>query len=421
MKHNFTTENRVGNTSLHKLKNTSKNKIFLKMENMNPSGQFNDRVILASIKLAQNLNLLNDKKIFLDINVDLFTVSLAVIGISKGFKIKAFYGDDINIEIFNLLKSLDVLLIEKKFYVKSKEKNNLEIFNFRDFLKQHTSELKLKVVDEICRNIEKIDYLFLSPETSLILNNSKEKLKNTKIIQIFENKKLENNLITEYLHVTNMEGIEKTRDLLKEDGLLLGLKSGKIISGCQKFIKENNLEEKENLNIVIILEDSILNNSENILNSKNLLSDEIICPSYFENKKSFFGEKKFSDYENFEPLPFFDKRLTIGDCFDLLQRGFCVIPLREPGRLIGIIDEKILLNEIMNKKTNKFFSSIECMQKEFLKLDHNIQMSVIEKLLETEEYVLVVEKKLDSSVKNVFCVTRKNILGLLKDEMKEYL
>ena len=422
MQNNYTIESQIGQTNLHKLKNTQKNSIYIKCENNNPSGQFHDRIIASSLKLAKSKNLLEKKKILLDTCTGITTISLAIIGISKGFKIKAFFDENLDKEIYNFLKSLDVLLIEKKFYVKIEENKNLEIFDFRGFLKDNYRFLELGVVDEICRKVEKIDYLFITPETSIILNESNiKKLPETKIIQIFENKKIENDFITEYFKISEIDGIETIRNLLKQEALLFGKKSGKAISGALNFIKENDLEKEENLNFIIISEDS-LENQKSLLNSKSLLNNEIINYSDLENEKSFFKNKKFSDFlEFFQPLPFFDKRLTIGDCYDLLQRGFCVIPLRESGNLIGVVDRKILLNEIMNKKTNKFFSSFECMEKEFLRLEFDVKISVIENLLEEDEYVLVVEKKLNNCVKNVFCVTRKSILGLLKNEMKEFL
>lgn len=36
--------------------------------------------------------------------------------------------------------------------------------------------------------------------------------------------------------------------------------------------------------------------------------------------------------------------MTLGDCFDLLKRGKKVIPIRDKGEIIGVVDEKSLVN-----------------------------------------------------------------------------
>lgn len=35
--------------------------------------------------------------------------------------------------------------------------------------------------------------------------------------------------------------------------------------------------------------------------------------------------------------------MTLADCFDLLKKGKKVIPIRDKGEIIGVVDEKILV------------------------------------------------------------------------------
>ena len=96
--------------------------------------------------------------------------------------------------------------------------------------------------------------------------------------------------------------------------------------------------------------------------------------------------------EYFRAISYFDKRLTIGDCYDLLKEGKVAIPLRQNGQLVGVVDRKSLLRNFVGKKLSKNNSSFNCMTQEYLELDVSVKFGVIEKLLQTNEYVLLTKK-----------------------------
>ena len=52
---------------------------------------------------------------------------------------------------------------------------------------------------------------------------------------------------------------------------------------------------------------------------------------------------------NFKKIPYYDRRLTIGDCYDLFKNGAIAIPIREGGKILGVVDRKSLLRELKNQ------------------------------------------------------------------------
>lgn len=45
--------------------------------------------------------------------------------------------------------------------------------------------------------------------------------------------------------------------------------------------------------------------------------------------------------------------MTLGDCYDLLKKGKKVIPIRDKGEIIGVVDEKSLVKNYFKYKLHR--------------------------------------------------------------------
>lgn len=43
------------------------------------------------------------------------------------------------------------------------------------------------------------------------------------------------------------------------------------------------------------------------------------------------------DLPNIKPIPYYDRRMTIADCFDILKGSMPLVPIREAGEILGVV------------------------------------------------------------------------------------
>ena len=75
------------------------------------------------------------------------------------------------------------------------------------------------------------------------------------------------------------------------------------------------------------------------------------------------------DLPNIKPVAYYDKRLTVSDCFDLFKRGLPIIPIRENGEVIGVITKESLVKNVASKGLHLFSSCSHCTKRDFLKVN----------------------------------------------------
>lgn len=131
-------------------------------------------------------------------------------------------------------------------------------------------------------------------------------------------------------------------------------------------------------------------------------------------------DKTVEDYEIFQPLPYHDKRMTISDCFDLFKKGCSIIPIREKGQIIGVIEKTNLLKALIQKGVKKSNSCSHALSKDYFLVDVKTPMLVLERLLQVKNSVLVAKKN-EGNIEKLFCVTQNNLFNILEENLKEYL
>jgi hypothetical protein len=131
-------------------------------------------------------------------------------------------------------------------------------------------------------------------------------------------------------------------------------------------------------------------------------------------------DKTVEDYEIFKPLPYHDKRMTISDCFDSFKKGSSIIPIREKGNIIGVIEKTNLLQALIQKGVKKSNSCTHALSKDYFLVDISTPMLVLERLLQIKNAVLVAKMN-GNKIDKLYCVTQNDLFNILEENLKEYL
>ncbi|MDP2949159.1 MAG: cysteine synthase family protein [Chloroflexota bacterium] len=104
----------IGNTPLVELRNLSSNprvRIFAKLEGQNPTGSLKDRIAHYMIKGAEESGELTHDRVILEATSGNTGISLAMIGIIKGYKVKVVMPDNLSEERTQLLHAFGAQVV----------------------------------------------------------------------------------------------------------------------------------------------------------------------------------------------------------------------------------------------------------------------------------------------------------------------
>jgi len=193
-------------------------------------------------------------------------------------------------------------------------------------------------------------------------------------------KNCERDVIDEWVKIDDHQSFKFARQMLKTEGLLCGGTSGSTVAACCKWIKENNLQDREDLRFICFASDSIRNYL-----SKHL-SDEWMVQYGFTEKEIFYDEShplcgKTADMCNLRHVPHYDARLTVSDALDCFRNGDKLVPLIESGKVFGVLTENSLLEAIVTKKLGVLASAQTAITKEFCMLPFDTDLSIVYRML----------------------------------------
>lgn len=406
---------RIGNTNLIKLQNipTSENiktEVYVKTENENPSGNITDRVVKQILDqlVLKYTSSSNTRLVSVFNNLSL---SLVLLCKSYNFTCSIICKDNLEKNVLDMLRLLGADLVfenQNGFLEKYCEEN--KFVNFDQFLSENQSQLKLNLFSELEDQIDNFDYVFMSEKTAEYFGE------NPKLVRVGLNGKSN---LQETVQVERKNAVLQSRNLINQEGLLVGEKSGLILSGALNYLKTKELDQKENTRIIIILEDSLNLQNPSIVNENNLISQNIICGKTERKEKSYCGKNSISDFSNLKPIAYYDSRLTIGDCYDLLKTRLSFIPIRKQGKIVGVVDKKSLLKNVIVKNLDKNNSCIECIRKDFYLVDYEVPFFIVEKMLEEREYVVIVKRKEDGGIRCVYGFNIDDLVSMIDSDMNE--
>lgn len=282
----------IGNTPLvkiNKLNNTSNN-IYAKIESFNPLSSIKDRAALFMIEEAEKKGLLNNSSVIIEPTSGNTGIALAYISIIKGYKCILVMPDSMSIERRMLLKSLGAEIVLTKgsegmkgAIDKANElvKNTKSSFMPSQFDNQDNALAHYKTTArEIYKDLDgKIDIFISTVGTSGTLSGCakyfKEMNPNIKVVAVepmtsdvlskgksgihkiqgigagFIPSLYNSNLVDQIIKVEDDKAFEQSRNLSKNEALLVGISSGAAFQAALD-ISENEKDK----NIVVIFPDS---------------------------------------------------------------------------------------------------------------------------------------------------------------------
>ena len=174
--------------------------------------------------------------------------------------------------------------------------------------------------------------------------------------------------VFEWVKAEDHDSLLMARDLISKEGLLAGGSCGTAMLGAIKYLREKGLHTNPNLRCVVILPDSVRNYMTKMLSDNWMVGNGFYPIERLQEEDHSLANNTMKDLSNLKPVAYYDKRLTVSDCFDLFKKGLPAIPIRENGEVIGIITKESLVKNVATKGLHLHSSCSHCIKRDYLKV-----------------------------------------------------
>lgn len=287
----------IGNTPLLELSNYNKKhglsaQVIGKLEYFNPASSVKDRIANAMIEDAEGAGVLKPDSELIEPTSGNTGIGLAFVAAAKGYKLTLTMPETMSIERRNLLKALGANIVltpgpegMKGAIAKAEElqRENPKAVILQQFANPSNPAIHRKTTaEEIWRDTDgKVDIFVSGVGTGGTVSGVGEVLKkynpNVKIVAVepadspvlsggnpgphkiqgigagFVPKTYDGSVVDEILQVSNDDAIRTSRELAREEGLLVGISSGAAAYAATVLAKK---DENKGKNIVVILPDT---------------------------------------------------------------------------------------------------------------------------------------------------------------------
>lgn len=287
----------IGNTPLLELANFSKKqnldaRVIGKLEYFNPASSVKDRIANAMVEEAEASGILTAKSELIEPTSGNTGIGLAFVAAAKGYKLTLTMPETMSIERRNLLKALGANIVltpgpegMKGAIAKAEElqKENPNAVILQQFTNPSNPSIHRKTTaEEIWRDTDgKVDIFVAGVGTGGTISGVGEVLKkynpNIQVVAVepvdspvlsggkpgphkiqgigagFIPKIYNADVVDEVLPVSNDDAIRTSRQLAREEGLLVGISSGAAVYAASQLAKR---PENKGKNIVAILPDT---------------------------------------------------------------------------------------------------------------------------------------------------------------------
>lgn len=287
----------IGNTPLLELSNYNKKhglsaQVIGKLEYFNPASSVKDRIANAMIEDAEGAGVLKPDSELIEPTSGNTGIGLAFVAAAKGYKLTLTMPETMSIERRNLLKALGANIVltpgpegMKGAIAKAEElqRENPKAVILQQFANPSNPAIHRKTTaEEIWRDTDgKVDVFVSGVGTGGTVSGVGEVLKkynpNVKIVAVepadspvlsggnpgphkiqgigagFVPKTYDGSVVDEILQVSNDDAIRTSRELAREEGLLVGISSGAAAYAATVLAKK---DENKGKNIVVILPDT---------------------------------------------------------------------------------------------------------------------------------------------------------------------
>lgn len=382
----------IGNTPLVKVTrmNTGKCSLWLKLENANPGGSIKDRIGLSMIKEAEDNGHIKPGSILVEATAGNTGLGLALVSISKGYKLILVVPDKMSREKIFHLKAMGVEVVltrsdvnkgHPEYYQDLAEqitRNTPGAYYINQFNNPanplaHEKTTGPEIFNELKGAVDTIVVGIGSSGTLTGLTHYFQKMKpdvemiiadpSGSVIKDFVTKGsydeagswfvegigedfippiADFSMVKGAYSITDEESFETARELLKTEGILAGSSSGTLITAAIKYC----CEQKTAKNVVTFVCDSGNKYLTKMYNDFWLRDNGLI-------KSEQIGDITDIISRNFEKSEIVSLRPgdTLKDAYKSMRTyDISQIPVIENKRIIGIIDESDILNALVNRK-----------------------------------------------------------------------
>ena len=284
----------IGNTPIVKLEkiNSTNSNIYVKLDNLNPSGSIKDVMVFWMVKMAEKRGELKKNSRIIEVTTGNTGISFAMLSAIKGYKFTAVMPEHMSIERGQIMKAFnaEIVLTPKEEDMPGAIKKYNELikkypeawlpkqFENYDNILAHKNITGKEIIKQLGN---KVDYFIAGAGTGGTLIGVAKALKevnqNVRIIcvepaesAVLSGKKpglheiqgigegfipeiLKDNLelIDEVIQIKSEEAIKMAVKLAKEEGLLVGISSGANVLAALKIARKIN----QNQTIVTVLPD----------------------------------------------------------------------------------------------------------------------------------------------------------------------
>ncbi len=271
----------IGNTPIVKLEkiNSTDSNIYLKLDNLNPSGSIKDVMVYWMIQMAEERGELKKGSRIIEVTTGNTGISFAMLSAIKGYKFIAVMPEHMSIERMQIIKAFDAELVltpkEQDMPGAIKKYNELiqeypdawlpNQFENQDNILAHKNITGKEIIRQIGENIDyfvagagtggtligvaralkevnpKVRIICVEPSESAVLIGEKPGLHEIQGIgEGFIPAILKNNfeLIDEVIQIKSADAIKMAVRLAKEEGLLVGISSGANVLAALQIAKK---------------------------------------------------------------------------------------------------------------------------------------------------------------------------------------
>ena len=267
--------NFVGNTPFVKLSD----KLYAKLESVNPGGSIKDRPVKWILDDAEEKGLIKTGDTIIEATSGNTGIALAMIGAERGYKIKIVMPEDMSSERKSLLRLFGAELIEvqagdfdKAIEIKDELVNQYGYFPLNQFTSKLNIECHYKTTFKellnhslkIGKNISafiagtgtggtimgvqkgfsefdtRVKIIAVEPAESPVMSGGKKGLHGIQGIGDGSKFLVDLDKIDEVITISTKDAEIRSKNLALDNGLLVGISSGANILAAERWIKENN-------------------------------------------------------------------------------------------------------------------------------------------------------------------------------------